>query len=178
MPARVADGSGSAGHRRRGHQNRAVRPATNRDEGNDEVVVGKRREEEVLRGAAFEMIVDVEHAVPAIGDRAPAGIFRQLGREGAVRRVIESGKAEHLGHVLAFLALLLVGALLLGDLAHWCRDDPCRLRCIWPLPRSTVQRSHPAVTAARARRDSRGRSCRPCAASGPTRTCLGPTGSR
>ena len=59
--------------------------AAHRDERNDQVVVGQRREDEVLRRAALEMIVDVEHALAAIGHRPLAGIFHQLGREGAVR---------------------------------------------------------------------------------------------
>src|SRR5918993_2995643 len=71
------DGTGSSCQRRRSHQNCTVGAAADSDEGDQEVIVGQRREKKVLRRSAFEMVVDVEHSVPAILDGAPAGIFAE-----------------------------------------------------------------------------------------------------
>src|SRR3954452_18103859 len=64
------------------------------------------------------MIIDVEHALPAIDDRAPAGIFGQLAGEGPVRLIVEAWKPERLGHALVFLALVGRAFLVIGSLVR------------------------------------------------------------
>src|SRR6185295_14432539 len=81
---------------------------------------------EILLRAAFEMIVDVEHALAPVGDRPPAGIFHQLGGKRAIGFVVEAGQAERLGHLLILLALggglLVVIGLQFGDFSLGARS--------------------------------------------------------
>ena len=63
---------------------RAVGSAPDGYERNQEVVVGQSWKDEVLRRAAFEMIVDVEHALALIDHRAPTLVFHQVRGKAAV----------------------------------------------------------------------------------------------
>src|SRR4051812_33719105 len=89
-----AQWSGTAGERRRGDEYGPVGSPPQGDKGNDQIVVWERRKDEVLRRSSFEMVIDVEDALSAIGDRPPAGIFGQLGRERAIGRIVQAGQAE------------------------------------------------------------------------------------
>src|SRR5436190_416414 len=111
--------TGASGHCRGGHQHGSIGSTADRDERDDQVVVGESREQEILGRPTFEMIVDVEHTVAAIGDRSPSSVFHQLGCEGAIGSVVEAWQAKGFGHFLGLPALLsrvfLVLALLGGN---------------------------------------------------------------